>query len=59
MSTDGDFQHIHFLTTRTMINEVSNMLLLILPSIFPILETFKCAFKSKVVNNSVVHHTNL
>ena len=26
------FQHVHFLTTRTMINEISNMLSLIFPS---------------------------
>ena len=45
---DGDFQHVHFLTTRTMINELSNMLLLIFPCISQIIQTFKCTFKSKV-----------
>ena len=33
MSMDWDFQHVQFLTTRTMINEISNMLSLILPSV--------------------------
>ena len=58
MSMDGDFEHVQFLTTRTMINEISNMLSLILPSIFQILETFKCTFKSIMTNNGVVQHAN-
>ena len=58
MSMNGDFQHVHFLTTRTVINEISNMLSLILPSIFQILETFKCTFKSIMANNGVVQHAN-
>ena len=58
MSMDGDFQHVHFLTTGTMINEISNMLSLIFPSILQILETFKCTFKSIMVNNGVVQNAN-
>ena len=58
MSMDWDFQHVHFLTTRTMINEISNMLSLVLPSIFQIPETFKCTFKSIMSNNGVVQHSN-
>ena len=55
---DWNFQHVHFLTTRTMIKETSDMLSLILPSIFQILETFKCTFKSIMANNGVVQHAN-
>ena len=58
MSMDLNFQHVHFLTTRTMINEISNMLSLILPSMFKILETFKCTFKFIMANNVVVQHAN-
>ena len=58
MSMNGDFQQIHFLTTRTMINEISNMLSLILPSVIQILEMFKCTFKSIMANNCVVQHAN-
>ena len=57
MSMDRDFQHVHFLTTRTMINEISNMSL-IFQSIFLILETIKCTFKSITANNGVVQHVN-
>ena len=45
MCMNGDFQHVHFLTTRTMINEISKMLSLVFPSVIQILETFKCTFK--------------
>ena len=58
MSIDLNFQHVHLLTTRTMINEISNMLSLILPSIFKILEMFKRTFKSIMANNVVVQHAN-
>ena len=37
MYMDGDFQHVHFLTTLTVINVISDMLSLILPSVFSIL----------------------
>ena len=50
MSMDWNFQHVHFLTTRTLINVISDMLSLIFPSIFQILETFKYTFKSNVAN---------
>ena len=58
MCMNGDFQHIHFLTTRIMINEISNLLPLIPPSIFQILVTFKCTFSSIMANNGVVQHAN-
>ena len=58
ISMNGDFQHVHFLTTRTMINEISNMLSFVLPSVIQILETFKCTFKSIIANNGVVQHVN-
>ena len=38
MSMDRDFQRVHFLTTRTMINEISNMLSLILQVSFKFLK---------------------
>ena len=50
MCMDWDFEHVHFLTTWTVINVISDMLSLIFPSVFSILETFKCTFKSKVAN---------
>ena len=50
MCMNGYFQHVHFLTTWTVINVKSDMLSLIFPSIFSILETFKCTFKFKVAN---------
>ena len=57
MRIDGDFELVLFLTTRTMINEISNMSL-IFQSTFLILETFKCTFKSITANNGVVQHVN-
>ena len=41
-----------------MINEISNMLSLVLPSVIQILEMFKCTFKSIMANNCVVQHAN-
>ena len=58
MCMNWNFQHVHFLTTRTMINEISNMLSLVLPSVIQILETFKFTFKSIMANNGVVQHAN-
>ena len=55
---NGDFQHIHFLTTRTMINEISNMSSLIFPSVIQIRETFKGTSKSIMANNCVVEHAD-
>ena len=50
MCMNGDLQHVHFLTSWTVINVISDILSLILPSVFSILEPFKCTFKSKVAN---------
>ena len=58
ISMDRDCQHVHFLTTRIMINEISNLLPLIPPSIFQILVMFKCTFSSIMANNGVVQHAN-
>ena len=41
-----------------MINEISNMLSLVFPSVIQILETFKCTLKSIMANNCVVQHAN-
>ena len=43
--------HAHGFTTSTVINVISDMLSLILPSVFSILETFKRTYKSKVANH--------
>ena len=45
MCMNGDFQHIHFLTTWTVINVISDMLSLIFPSVFSILERTLKRFK--------------
>ena len=49
---DGDFQHIYFLTARTVISEIFDILSLILPSIMQILGTFKFMFKSNGLHSS-------
>ena len=59
MSMNWDFQHVHFLTAGTMIDEMSNLLSLIFPSIYQILEMFKCTIKYIMANNGVVQRANL
>jgi hypothetical protein len=50
VSVNRYFQHAHFLTERTVIDEPSDMMSLEFPSFIHVLKTFHSSFETKVSN---------